>query len=102
MQGAKQMTRRDVCSPGNRAGWAVRVYIFCLGSCFGLVWSSRAEEVRREMGVVMPESRSTRLLSEAQDPETQLQFVHSGGRDFCTAFKKCRAPTMDFFKRGIW
>jgi hypothetical protein len=54
------------------------------------VWDSRAKEVRREVGFVMPESRSTRLIGyvtpEVQNPETQTHFVHSGGRDSCTAF----------------
>ncbi len=64
-----------------------------LRSFFGLVWSSRAEEVRREVGfMMMPESRFTRIIGywltppEAQDPETQPQFVYSGGRDSFAAF----------------
>ena len=77
----------DLCSPGNRAGWAVRVFIFfILRSCFCLVLSSSVKEVRREVGFVILESRSSRLTSEAQDPETQLHFVHFVGRDSCTAF----------------
>ncbi len=88
-----------VCAPRQscRLGRAC-VDFFDSDPTFGLVWSSRAEEVRREVVFVMPESRSTRLIPEARDPETQLQFVYSVGKDSCTAFHG-KSPTKDFFLR---
>jgi hypothetical protein len=90
---------RSGSAPGFRPSWglcgssAVRAIVdqvaaaiedkprFYSRTAFGLVWSSCAEA----KGLVMPESSSTRLIPEAQDFETQLQFAHSGGRCFCTA-----------------
>ncbi len=42
-----------------------------------------------------------RLTPEAQDPETQSHFAHSGGRDSCTAFH-WESPTKENFAHGIW
>ena len=41
------------------------------------------------------------LTPEAQDPETQPHFVHSGGRDSCTALH-WESPTKEKFAHGIW
>ena len=61
--------RCDVCSPGNRAGWAVRVYFFLLTSyfLFGLKLprkgSAEVGGIRDARAKVYP------LNFEAQDPE---------------------------------
>jgi hypothetical protein len=41
------------------------------------------------------------LTPEVQNPETQTHFVHSGGRDICTAFH-WESPTEEIFTHGIW
>jgi hypothetical protein len=83
--------RYDLSSPGNRAGWAVRVFFFFFTQV--LLWfclelprkgSAKGIEVRDARVKVHP---VIWLTSEAQDSETQPHFVHSGGRDFCTAFR---------------
>ncbi len=78
-----------VSSPDNRAGWAVRVYIFLtqvlLWFCLELLHKGSAKgggicDARVEVHPV------NWLTLEAQDPETQPHFVHSSGRGTCTAF----------------
>ncbi len=70
-------------SPGNRAGWAVRVYIFLtqvlLWFCLKLPRKGSAKEggicdARVEVHQV------NWLTPEVQNPETQTHFVHYGGR----------------------
>jgi hypothetical protein len=40
------------------------------------------------------------LTPEAQDPETQQHFAHSGDRDSCTVLHS-ESPTKGFFSHGI-
>ncbi len=75
-------------SPGNRAGWAVRAYIFLTQV---LPWFClelpRKESVK---GGGMCDARVevhpvNWLTPEVLNPATQPHFVHSGGRGSCTA-----------------
>ena len=91
-------------SPSNRAGWAVRVYIFLtqvlLWFCLELPRKGSAKEVgicdaRVEVHPV------NWLTPEVQNQETQTHFVHLGGRDSYTAFH-WESPTKENFTHGFW
>ena len=91
-------------SPGNRAGWAVRVYIYLtqvlLWFCLELPRKGSAKgggicDARVEVHSV------NWLTPEVQNPETQRCIAHSGGRDSSTAFH-WESPTKENLTHGIW
>ncbi len=87
-----ELPRRGSARRGGIRDARIKVHPFNFGG--------PAEEVREEVEFVKPEPRPIHLIAEAQDPETQQQFVHSG-RDFCTAFH-WESPTKESFAHGLW
>ncbi len=80
--------------PGNRAGWAVRVCSFFNSDPALVLFGAPAQRNKESAkGNGIRDARVNVhpvnwITAEAQNPETQPHFVHSGGRDSCTAFRR--------------
>ncbi len=70
---------------------------------FALIWSFSCKWSATRGGILDAQVKAHNLIREAHDPETQLQFAFSGGRDTCTAlaFIGNRQPK-EFFAHGLW
>ncbi len=95
MQGANQMhiKRRCDCELPRQSCRLGRACVYIFDSGPALVMFGAPTQRKCEGGVGIRDARVkvhpvNWLTQEAQDPETQPHFVHSGGSDSCTAFPR--------------